>query len=601
MPDENTQSLGGNNFADDSLNDLSTRRLYVPKLDLADVADADGLNDAADSDIAAKSVTESLGDWPEVTGDVVSQATTDVLPPLPARQSSPVANQISSSPVPPIAGGEDPMDMSALSVRKKSKLPWIIMAIVLGVLLVAAIAGFFTARWYYGDKVAPGVTFGGANVSGQTADQLKDTVETAVKGTTVKIKDDDGNNVSATLDDLGVSYNVDKTVSNLLAAKRDAGGVFGYINEVNPLSKRNVSLAAKTNMLTLKTFVTSKFVQDGDRAVPSTAAYDANAQAFVAIEGHGGRSAKSDKVIATVNEAINNPGHEIDTTISYEKIEVPIALSEAQSVADQANARLSAAIVFDNGQGKNFQIPIETVASWMKPDADLEKGKMALSYDENAINTFVQQQVPVQLNQEAVDQEDVVDGNGTVLDTVVKGVNGVKVKNVGSLTPKVVEALKNGQGATIPVEGDVQNFKTVQKKSEYRVVVDRSAQTATVYRNGEAVKTFPVCTGTPGNHQTDLGIYFVYLKYQIQDMTGLNDDGSRYLSKGVKWVSYFNGGEGFHTASWNNYGIAHGDPVHYGSHGCVNMYEADSKWIYDNCPEGTIVQVIGDMPSGAVR
>ena len=66
-------------------------------------------------------------------------------------------------------------------------------------------------------------------------------------------------------------------------------------------------------------------------------------------------------------------------------------------------------------------------------------------------------------------------------------------------------------------------------------------------------------------------------------------------------VGYFNGGEGFHTASWNGYGIAHGDPVHYGSHGCVNMYEADAKWIYDNCPEGTVVQVVGAMPSGAVR
>ena len=112
----------------------------------------------------------------------------------------------------------------------------------------------------------------------------------------------------------------------------------------------------------------------------------------------------------------------------------------------------------------------------------------------------------------------------------------------------------------------MQNFKTVQKKSEYRIVVDRTAQTATVYHNDEAVKTFPVCTGTTGKHETDLGNFYIYLKYQIQDMTGLNDDGSRYLSKGVKWVSYFYGGEGFHTASWNNYGIAHGDPAHYGSH-----------------------------------
>ena len=85
------------------------------------------------------------------------------------------------------------------------------------------------------------------------------------------------------------------------------------------------------------------------------------------------------------------------------------------------------------------------------------------------------------------------------------------------------------------MDGDVQNFKTVQKKSEYRIVVDRTAQTATVYHNDEAVKTFPVCTGTTGKHETDLGTFYIYLKYQIQDMTGLNDDGSRYLSKGVKW------------------------------------------------------------------
>ena len=272
-----------------------------------------------------------------------------------------------------------------------------------------------------------------------------------------------------------------------------------------------------------------------------------------------------------------------------------------QNVADQANARLNAPIVLDNGQGKTFQISAEVVASWLKTDADLEHGTLSLSYDDNAITNYVQQQVPAQLNQDAVDQEDAVDNSGKVLATIVKGVNGVKVKNMEALAPKIGEALKNGQGATIPVDGDVQNFKTVQKKSEYRIVVDRTAQTATVYHNDEAVKTFPVCTGTTGKHETDLGTFYIYLKYQIQDMTGLNDDGSRYLSKGVKWVSYFYGGEGFHTASWNNYGIAHGDPAHYGSHGCVNMYEADSKWIYDNCPEGTIVQVVGAMPSGPVR
>ena len=106
----------------------------------------------------------------------------------------------------------------------------------------------------------------------------------AVKNTTVNIKDGNGNNASGSLSDLGVSYNVDKTVTELLAAKHQTNGALEYINEVNPFVKKNVPLNAKSNKLALRTFVTDKFVQDTDRAVPSTASYDANARAFVAVE-----------------------------------------------------------------------------------------------------------------------------------------------------------------------------------------------------------------------------------------------------------------------------------------------------------------------------
>lgn len=74
-------------------------------------------------------------------------------------------------------------------------------------------------------------------------------------------------------------------------------------------------------------------------------------------------------------------------------------------------------------------------------------------------------------------------------------------------------------------------------------MVDRSKQTATVYNNDQVVQTFNVCTGKTGKHETTPGNYFIYLKYQVQDMRGTNDDGSQYLTKGVKWISYFNGGQ----------------------------------------------------------
>jgi lipoprotein-anchoring transpeptidase ErfK/SrfK len=31
------------------------------------------------------------------------------------------------------------------------------------------------------------------------------------------------------------------------------------------------------------------------------------------------------------------------------------------------------------------------------------------------------------------------------------------------------------------------------------------------------------------------------------------------------------------------------------------MNEADAKWIYDNCPDGTLVQVVGAQPTAPVR
>ena len=134
-----------------------------------------------------------------------------------------------------------------------------------------------------------------------------------------------------------------------------------------------------------------------------------------------------------------------------------------------------------------------------------------------------------------------------------------------------------------------------------RIVVDKSSQTATVYKNDEVVKTFPVCTGQTNLTESDSGTFHIYLRYDVKTMRGRHYDGRPYVLPGIRWVSFYNGGESFHTAAWNSVGIATGDPARHGSNGCVNMYEADAHWIYDNCPRGTIVQVIGETPENPVR
>ncbi|WP_418968847.1 L,D-transpeptidase [Alloscardovia omnicolens] len=479
--------------------------------------------------------------------------------------------------------------------RRRHIALWVTLAIFL-TLVCAVIGWFFGAGWYYQDKAPLGVEFGGVSVSGQNAAQLKTTVKNAVDRSTITVKDDRGKTVKASLKDLGVAVNIDKTVKNLLAAKDE-----NIFVKVNPFITRSVPLEATVRQLPVSEYLTKSFVDESNRAVPSTIGFDATSQSFAVTPGKGGRMPENTQVIKQINSVIEQPGHPTAVSVKYQDVTMPISVETAQQVADEANARVNAQYVISNGDGKNFQVPADQIAQWIVTDTNPSKGTISLSYDKQKIVDYMAANLPQQLNQDKVDQEDIIDSNGRVILTKIKGANGVSIGNTNAVADQIYTSLTHGQGATTRVESTVTKFDVKQTKSEMRIVIDKTNQVAYAYKNDQLVRTFNICSGANGGNESDNGNFFIYLKYATQDMTGLNDDGSRYLSKGVKWVSYYNGGEGFHTATWNYGGIASGDPANHGSHGCINMYEQDSKWVYDNCPQGTLVQVVGSQPTGPVR
>lgn len=495
------------------------------------------------------------------------------------------------------AGNGNADDEMATALRPPHKRPWLrILLIVLAVLAVAAVAGFFTARWYYQDKAAPGVMFAGASVAGQNSEQLAATVKSAVENTKITVTDSQGNAVTASLKDLGVNVNQKQTVSALIAAKDSNPFV-----RINPFSKQNVKLSATADKLALSQYLTGKLIPNDSQAIASTIAYDQTSQKFTVTVGRGGQAPVTDSVVKAIDQALDTPGTTRTASITYTQTDMPISEAAATTAADQANAGLGLSITINNGDATTYKIPAATIASWTVTTADPAKGTIAVSYNKQAISDYMNGELGNHLNQTKTNQVDLVDTSGNVIMTKTKGMNGVTIKDTATVADQVYSALSANRSATLTVASDVTKFDTEQQTVTWKIVVDRSKQTATVYNNDQVVQTFNVCTGKTGKHETTPGNYFIYLKYQVQDMRGTNDDGSQYLSSGVKWVSYFNGGQGFHTASWNAAGIASGDPTGHGSHGCVNMNEADAKWIYDNCPDGTLVQVVGAQPTAPVR
>jgi L,D-transpeptidase catalytic domain len=107
----------------------------------------------------------------------------------------------------------------------------------------------------------------------------------------------------------------------------------------------------------------------------------------------------------------------------------------------------------------------------------------------------------------------------------------------------------------------------------------------TLWHDGRTVVSSPANTGISGA-ETELGTFPVFEHMPETTMSGTNPDGSHYEDPGIKWVSYFNGGDALHNFNRSSFGTPQ-------SLGCVELPLATSAEIYPYTPIGTLVTVEG--------
>jgi lipoprotein-anchoring transpeptidase ErfK/SrfK len=133
----------------------------------------------------------------------------------------------------------------------------------------------------------------------------------------------------------------------------------------------------------------------------------------------------------------------------------------------------------------------------------------------------------------------------------------------------VLTAVENGQGDALPYG--------------YVYVSQNLPESATVYQNGAVVYQTVANTGVAGA-PTGVGTFPVYARYTVTTMSGTNPDGSKYVDPGIRWVSYFHGGDALHGFPRASYGFPQSD-------GCVEMPIANAAVVFPLTPLGTLVTV----------
>jgi hypothetical protein len=155
--------------------------------------------------------------------------------------------------------------------------------------------------------------------------------------------------------------------------------------------------------------------------------------------------------------------------------------------------------------------------------------------------------------------------------------NGLEVDGVAG--PVVWEALMKATiaGEKKPTEGAGNGFTWVSVSQDIPETVD-------VWHNGKDVLTgLSANTGIPGA-ETELGTHNVYSRFEETTMEGENPNGTHYSDPGIKWVSYFYGGDALHAFDRASYGSPQ-------SLGCVEMTLEEAESVFPYTPIGTPVTV----------
>lgn len=146
-------------------------------------------------------------------------------------------------------------------------------------------------------------------------------------------------------------------------------------------------------------------------------------------------------------------------------------------------------------------------------------------------------------------------------------------------------------------DGDAAHVNEPDYGNEYYIVVYTGSQNVLIYRKGadgkfnDLVKCF-ICSSGKKGHSTRLGMYSIIRRYRwrllVGDVYGQYSTGfsSSYLFHSVPYLEE-NDPSSLDMDEYNKLG----QPA---SKGCIRLCVRDAKWIFENCPDGTQINIVDD-------
>ncbi len=459
--------------------------------------------------------------------------------------------------------------------RKKKRRRRIVLIVILAlIVLYGAVSVYFSFHFFPNTKV------NGVGFSLSSAEQVQAHMKEEVKGYTLSMKESDGGTETINGSDIDIEYVADDSVEKLIKKQNPLLWITGLWKSQNIES----SVGVKYDKDKLTKVIENLDCMAEENQTPSVSAKpEFTGEKFEVAAEQIGTAIDKDKFVETVTKAINGFQTEIDL-MEEDCYILPKYTKDSPEVAEaceKMNSELGANITLDFSPNTEV-VDSSVISQW-------------ITVDDNMQVTF---------NQDAVKQY--------IADLAAKYDTAGKTRNFTTATGNVVQVEGGGYGWKIDQSAEydalianIQNAETVTREPNYAsraathdandwgntyAEVDLTAQHMYYIQNGQVVMQCDIVTGNPNKgNATPQGMYSLYYKQRNQVLRGKKlEDGTYEYESPVSYWMPFNGGIGFHDASWQS--AFGGDRYQtYGSHGCVNMPPASAAELYNYIEAGVPV------------
>ena len=445
------------------------------------------------------------------------------------------------------------------------KKPVLICGIVVLVLLIVYLVGML----YYNDKFLNGTMVNGSDVGGMTLQKANDQLSKKVNGQSLKLIFNDGQSEVLQSAQLGVSYNKDNSLNQLMKNQNKWAWFIGFFkNEKNTLTDLiQISDENLTNGI-----ASMEHAKEENQIAPTDAYIQYKDGNFSIIEETLGSKFNIEELVKNIKVALSEGKQQLDVTKANGYVK-PQVYKDDQDLNNQlkaANEYCLSAITYTTPKGKEIALDGSTLITWLSKQDDGSYTKDESVFKEK-LTAFVKE-LASQYN--SIGATRTFTGKDGQSHTVSGGTYGFRVSTDSEVSAllKMINENKSENNRIPEHTGQLPSGENGGLGTTY-LEINITKQHLWFVKDGSVVLESDFVSGKESDptRLTPSGTYYIYNKERNRVLRGTKQPNGKYeYESPVSYWMPFNKGIGLHDASWRST-FGRDIYINSGSHGCINL------------------------------